>query len=102
MFKLIRDKIPEQAKETNSPCNYAICQTDALYETLFYETLTAEINSFLADFNPAKLPNIVSMFYILTEKYGITRDALNEAIKELDEQSGKFDAKYIGFFTDTE
>jgi predicted house-cleaning noncanonical NTP pyrophosphatase (MazG superfamily) len=97
MYKLIRDNLPEIAKENGNQINYATAQTDDFFKTLLRGKLVDAGNDYLASDSLEALAEIRTVIdYLTADCAEEFQQTCNKILTEL----GGYDKRYIGFFVD--
>lgn len=100
MFKLIRDKIPEQAKAEGKVLNYATAENEELYIALLKNKFAEEASEFLASGTVEELVDVLTVINAIIGICGISREEFDKVYQNKLEKAGGFEKHYIGFFPD--
>ena len=102
MFKLIRDKVPEQMKASGQVCNYATAENEELFIILLKNKLIEEVQEFLTSGNVQELADVETVIKTLLKAANVSDEDYDKIYQEKIKNNGAFNKRYIGFFPDPE
>lgn len=100
MFKLIRDKIPEQAKKEGKIFNYASIENNELYTGLLRTKFAEEASEFLNSNDISELADVLTVIKAIIKDAGMSEEDFEKLYQDKLKINGGFEKRYIGFFPD--
>ena len=97
-IKLVRDKIPQLAKDTLN-AEFVKCDNYFTKQNLLAKKLQEEINEYLEDYNLEELIDIETVIRaIIKHIEGLSMEQFEELYKEKANERGEVDEFYLGIF----
>jgi len=98
MYKLIRDKLPEQLDKAGKHCDYAVAINDELYAELLMAKLIEAVNDYLGEFKPENLVELVTVVNSLLPLHGMEQYEFDALYQKTLKNDGGYERRFIGFF----
>lgn len=100
MYKLIRDKLPELAKEQGKIIEYATASTDGLYINLLRSKLVEGVQEFLTTNDIVSLLDVQEVIDTIVKVAGVEAEEFDKMVAERAEHDGTFEGRTIAFLPD--
>ena len=98
MYKLIRDKLPEQLDKAGKHCDYAVAINDELYAELLMAKLIEAVNDYLGEFKPENLVDLVTVVNGLLPLHEMEQYEFDALYQKTLKNDGGYERRFIGFF----
>ena len=98
MYKLIRDKLPEQLDKAGQHCDYAVAINDELYAELLMAKLIEAVNDYLGNFKPENLVELVTVVNALLPIHEMEQYEFDALYQKTLKNEGGYERRFIGFF----